>query len=119
MDLSLKKESGKRYFLPETCLCPAQHLRTEPVVEKADFSFTQPLAVSHFTYPQSHLLAQVCLLVVGQAAKPLFVMSRGDQIRNGVAWDSCWGGKIPEGVCTKMTSLTPGGLGDSLVTRLM
>lgn len=58
-------------------------------------------------------------MVVGQAAKPLFVMSRGDQIRNGVAWDSCEGGKIPEGICTKMTSLTPGGLGDSLATGLM
>lgn len=41
----------------------------EPMIEKKDFSFTQPLAVSHFTYPQSHLLAQVCLLVVGQVTK--------------------------------------------------
>lgn len=54
---------GKRYFPSETLFCPGQHLKVQHVIEKASFSFTATAPpVSHFTYPQSHLLAQACLL---------------------------------------------------------
>lgn len=92
-----EKRKWEKILSTRNNFCPGQHLRAEPVVEKADFCHPAPSSFSFYLSPESFARSGLSLgsWPGNQACLPCPEADRRGQIGDEVTWDACEEGREP------------------------